>query len=292
VSLSEAAFELPVMQISPCITPVAQLQLLPSAAAAGGVSSPVSSPSRGLGTPATPGAAAAAAAMVALGPPLLQPKQCVDLHTYIACMVPAAAAAGVVQQLQPQQHDQQQLLLVRLPADSSTGSTALEALLLLLPQGMAAEAWAFYKEQQLALLLHDPTECRSPSVISPTRFGSSNPSSSGGSSSLHLLELSEAPWTQVVAVQQQQQGRCGSVLQQCAAAGAVVSTQDLPGRSRVLQQGHAGQLAVSRTRGLGSLVTDMQHLLLLDLEEDEEEDEEADGDDGMEDADGVDDMQQ
>lgn len=271
-SLAETVFESPVMHISPCITPLARLQLLPGSV--GTVGSPVMSPTRPPSTPA--GAAAAAAAMVAVGPPLLQPKPALDLHTYLACLIQAQdGAAGGVGTV-----GQQQLLLARLRTGSSSGAQlGAEAVILQLPLGLSAGAWAFYKDQQLALLLHDPTTCKSPSVVSPTRFGASTPSSSG-SSSLYLVELSEAPWA---AVQQSQQGlsaASNSALEQCVAACAVVDMQELPRRSRVLQHGRAGQLAVSRARGLGSLVTDMQHLLLLDLEEDEGagEDEGSEGD--------------
>jgi hypothetical protein len=224
--------------------------------------------------------------MVAVGPPLLQPKSAFDEHVYVACLVAADSAA-------PAGAGQQQLL-VRLQADTSSSSgagLAAEALLMQLPQGLSAASWAFYKDQQLALLLHDPTTCKSPSVVSPTRFDSSSTTGSSGSSSLHLLQLSDAPWAAVTAVpllsqqQQQQQGWDArqSVLAQCVAAGAVVAMDELQSRSRVLQQGRAGQLAVGRSRGLGSLMTDMQHLLLLDLEEDEEtgEDEVSEGDDDM-----------
>jgi hypothetical protein len=305
-SLAETVCELPVMHISPCIAPVSRLQLVPlssaaalagggaSAAAAGGggrVSSPVGSPVRmPYGT-----AAAAAVTAVVVGPPLLQPKQLIDLHTYIACLVPAAVAAAV-----GYHHQQQLLLLTRLQPNSSSSNAdtaaaaaaAAEAVLLQLPQGVSAAAWAFYKDQQLALLLHDPSVCRSPSVVSPNRFGSSTAGSSG-SSSLYLVGLSEAPWAAVSASptslqqhqQQQRQQEESSVVHRCIAARAVVSLQDLPSRSRVLQHGQAGQLAVSRARGLGCLVTEMQHLLLFDLEEDEgeEEGEEgSEGEDGME----------
>jgi hypothetical protein len=235
------------------------------------------------GTPA-----AAAATAVVVGSPLLQPKQLIDPHTYIACLIPTVVAAAV-----GYHHQQQLLLLTRLqPITSSSSSNAdtaaaAEAVLLQLPQGLSAAAWAFYKDQQLALLLHDPAVCRSPSVVSPNRFGSSTAGSSG-SSSLYLVGLSEAPWAAVTAsptsLPQQQQEE-SSVVHRCIAAGAVVSLQDLPSRSRVLQHGQAGQLAVSRARGLGSLVTDMQHLLLFDLEEDEgekEEEEGSEGEDGME----------
>ena len=302
-SLAETVCELPVMHISPCIAPVSRLQLVPpslssssSAAAAGadgaagasvggGMSSPVGSPVRmPYGTPA-----AAAATAVVVGSPLLQPKQLIDLHTYIACLVPTVVAAAV-----GNHHQQQLLLLTRLqPITSSSSSNAdtaaaaaAEAVLLQLPQGLSAAAWAFYKDQQLALLLHDPAVCRSPSVVSPNRFGSSTAGSSG-SSSLYLVGLSEAPWAAVTASptslpqqQQQQQQEESSVVHRCIAAGAVVSLQDLPSRSRVLQHGQAGQLAVSRARGLGSLVTEMQHLLLFDLEEDEGEEEEEEGSEG------------
>lgn len=68
-------------------------------------------------------------------------------------------------------------------------------------------------------------------------------------------------------------------MQQCLAAGALVPLTALPLRSRALAAGGHEQLAVSRARGLASLVSDMQHLLLLDLEEDEEAG--GDDDDGM-----------
>lgn len=270
-SLAETVFELPVMHMSPCIAAVARLQLLPGAAAA---ASPFASPTQ---TISTPTGAAAAKELVAVAPPLLQPKAAVDLHTYVACLVhpEAAAPASAVAA-----GGRQQLLLARLQtgSGSSSGSDGrqltAEAVVLQLPEGLSSAAWAFYKDQQLALLLHDPSTCKSPDVISPTRFGASTPSSSG-SSSLHLVDLSEAPWAAVSAVQLPQPspaaaGSADTALQQCVAAGAVVDMQGLQSRSRVLQQGLAGQLAVSRARGLGSLVTDMQHLLLLDLEEDEE----------------------
>jgi hypothetical protein len=103
-----------------------------------------------------------------------------------------------------------------------------------------------------------------------------------GSSSLRLLELSEAPWTAVQQQQQQLEGSNSSVVQQCLQQQACVALSDLQQRSRQLQHASsAGQLAVSRARGLASLVTDMQHLLLLDLEDDEEGDEEdEDAEDG------------
>jgi hypothetical protein len=104
-----------------------------------------------------------------------------------------------------------------------------------------------------------------------------------GSSSLHLLELSEAPWTAVHQQQQQQlEGGNSSVMQPCLQQQAIVALSDLQQRSRQLQHASsAGQLAVSRARGLASLVTDMQHLLLLDLEDNEEGDEEdEDAEDG------------
>jgi hypothetical protein len=179
-----------------------------------------------------------------------------------------------------------------------------------LPQGVTASAWAFYKDRQLALLLHDPAVCTSPGIVSPTHIGGGSAavgSSSSGSSSLVLLELSGATWTPVATQELPSQqdigssrdptptptspssGSSSSVLQQCLAAGAVSDLQDLPSRSRVLQPGRAGQLAVSRARGLGSLVTDLQHLLLLDLEEDGDpgEDEGSEGEEGE----GGDDMQ-
>jgi hypothetical protein len=68
-----------------------------------------------------------------------------------------------------------------------------------------------------------------------------------------------------------------SAMQQCLQHQAVVALSEVPQRSRQLQHASsAGQLAVSRARGLANLVTDMQHLLLLDLEEDEEGEEEDD----------------
>jgi hypothetical protein len=74
-------------------------------------------------------------------------------------------------------------------------------------------------------------------------------------------------------------------MQQCPQQQAVVALSDLPQRSRQLQHASsAGQLAVSRARGLASLVTDMQHLLLLDLEDDEEGDEDEEDEDGGSDA--------
>jgi hypothetical protein len=282
-SLAETVFELPVMHISPCIAAAARLQLLPGAAAAG---SPIASPIRTLSTP-TGAAAGAAKELVAVAPPLLQPKAAVDLHTYVACLVrpeAAAAASTVAAGAEGTAGGRQQLLLARLQtgsggsSSSSSGSDGgqltAEAVVLQLPEGLSSAAWAFYKDQQLALLLHDPSTCKSPDVISPTRFGVSTPSSSG-SSSLHLVDLSEGPWAAVPVLQLPQPspaaaGSADTALQQCLTAGAVVDMQALPSRSRVLQQGLAGQLAVSRARGLGSLVTDMQHLLLLDLEEDEE----------------------
>jgi hypothetical protein len=106
-----------------------------------------------------------------------------------------------------------------------------------------------------------------------------------GSSSLHLLALSEAPWTAVHQQQKQQQqqldGGNSSVVHQCLQQQALVELSALQQRSRQLQHASsAGQLAVSRARGLASLVIDMQHLLLLDLEDDEEGDEEEEAEDG------------
>lgn len=297
-SLAETVFELPIMHISPCIAAAARLQLLPgAAAAAGGTASPMASPTRTLSTPT--GAAAAGKELVAVAPPLLQPKAAVDLHTYVACRVrpEAAAAASAVSGGQGAAGSRQQLLLARLEtgtgSSSDGGELTAEAVLLQLPEGLSAAGWAFYKDQQLALLLHDPSTCKSPDVISPTRFGTSTPSSSG-SSSLQLVDLSDAPWAAVLVAQLPQSspaaaGSPNTALQQCMAAGAVVDMQALPSRSRVLQQGLAGQLAVSRARGLGSLVTDMQHLLLLDLEEDEEE---ASGEEVEGSGEGEDDMEQ
>lgn len=280
-SLAETVFGLPVMHISPCIAAAARLQLLPGAAgAAGGAASPMASPTRTLSTP-TGAAAAGRKEFVAVALPLLQPKAAVDLHTYVACLVrpEAAAAASAAGGGQGAADSRQQLLLVRLQTGSGSSSSdggelTAEAVVLQLPEGLSAAGWAFYKDQQLALLLHDPSTCKSPDVISPTRFGASMPSSSG-SSSLQLVDLSDAPWAAVPVAQLPQSspaaGGPNTALQQCMAAGAVVDMQALPSRSRVLHSGPTGQLAVSRARGLGSLVTDMQHLLLLDLEEDEQE---------------------
>lgn len=94
---------------------------------------------------------------------------------------------------------------------------------------------------------------------------------------LHLLQLSDAPWINLKEPQQRPSNG-SSALEQCMQQQAAVPICDLPGRSRQLQHGVTSHLAVSRSRGLASLVTDMQHLLLMDLEEDEEQgDEDADG---------------
>lgn len=75
------------------------------------------------------------------------------------------------------------------------------------------------------------------------------------------------------------------MLQQCLQQQAVVALSDLPQRSRQLQHASsAGQLAVSRVRGLASLVTDMQHLLVMDLEDDEEAEAEEEEEEGGSDA--------
>lgn len=102
---------------------------------------------------------------------------------------------------------------------------------------------------------------------------------------LHLLQLKDAPWIQPQPSPQQQQHQqqqqssvpqAFSILQYCLQHQAVVTLQDLLHRSRQLQHSVTDhQLSVSRSRGLASIVTDMQRLLLLDLEEDEEDDNEV-----------------
>jgi hypothetical protein len=285
-SLCESAFELPIMSISPCVQPVAMLQLLPPGAipaVAATVTSPaLASPSAGAPAAASRASAAAAAAVVA-GPPLLQPKQCADAHTYAACLVPAAAAAAVPGGERLQQLQQQVLLVVRLKPGLGCGAADAgvlhaQAVLLQLQAGATAAAWEFYKDEQLAVLLHSSSNGarqQQQGVLSPTRPGGSS-SSASSSSVLQLLDLSEAPWVDVrgrlLGQQQQQTVAAGSVLEQALAAGGLIAAAELPSRARTLQQtGHAGQLAVSRARGLGSLVTELQQLLLLDLEEDGEE---------------------
>eukprot|EP00775_Hariotina_reticulata_P012351 gene12351-12485_t len=101
-----------------------------------------------------------------------------------------------------------------------------------------------------------------------------NCSSSG--STLSLIELSEAPWVDVPPTSSSTSTFSGgggigqSVVEHCLQMQAVVAVSGLPQRQRQLQAGLSEQLAVSRARGLASLVTNMQHLVLLDLEDDEE----------------------
>jgi hypothetical protein len=92
---------------------------------------------------------------VAVGPPLLQPQQYADLHSYVCCAVPAeiaAAAAGAGA-------EGQMLLLVKLPREGlapqqqQQQQRAVQAVMLQLPEGQSAVAWQFYKGQQLVLLL-------------------------------------------------------------------------------------------------------------------------------------------
>lgn len=104
---------------------------------------------------------------------------------------------------------------------------------------------------------------------------------------LHLLQLTDAPWIKLNQQEQQQRPR-SSVLEQCMQQQAIVFISDLPVRSRRLQHAVTNQLAVSRSRGLASLVTDMQHLLLVDLEDDEDQDQDEDDEDADADADQMD----
>ncbi|KAF8060496.1 Eefsec [Scenedesmus sp. PABB004] len=262
--MCEEAFEAPAMAISPAIAAqTGRLQLVPARPARGAAAAP---------------AAAAAAQAVAVGPPVLQPARCRDLHVYVCCALPAAGGGGG--------GGAQQLLLVRLPPDSLAPQLgqgqeeqgllaprhspppprplAADALLLELPRGEAALAWAAYQGEQLALLTHD-------------RGGGGDAGLSG--SSLQLLELAAAPWAALPAGAL---GRGGAAAA-AAAAGAVVAAADLPRRARRFAHAATGQLAVSRTRGLAAVVSELQHLLLLDLEEDEEGggSEEGSGDERM-----------
>jgi hypothetical protein len=151
VSLCEEEFEQPLVVISPSVAPpVAQLQLLPSAG---------DSAAAGLGGRQA-GSSSSSSKGVAVGPPLLQPQQYADLHTFVCCAVPAevaaaaAAAAGVEGQL---------LQLVKLPREGlgpqqqQQQQRAVQAVLLQLPEGQSAVAWQFYKGQQLVLLLQGVT---------------------------------------------------------------------------------------------------------------------------------------
>jgi hypothetical protein len=149
VSLCEEEFEQPLVVISPSVTPpVAQLQLLPSTG---------DNAAAGLGGQQAGSSSSSGSQGVAVGPPLLQPPQYADLHSYVCCAVPteaaaaaAAAAAGVEGQL---------LLLVKLPREGlglqqqQQQLRAVQAVLLQLPEGHTAVAWQFYKGQQLVLLL-------------------------------------------------------------------------------------------------------------------------------------------
>lgn len=105
-------------------------------------------------------------------------------------------------------------------------------------------------------------------------------------SSLHLLDLSAAPWAAVQHPPPSGSSNSSSVLEQCLQQQAVIAVTELQQRSRQLHVGaSAGHLAVSRSRGLASLVTDMQHLMVMDLEDDEDQggDEQEEGEE--EDAD-------
>jgi hypothetical protein len=138
VSLCEEEFEQPLVAISPSVAPpVAQLQLLPSAAGAaasgGGLQASSSSSS----------------SKVAVGPPLLQPQQVADLHSYVCCAVPAQIAAAAAAAAEGQM-----LLVVQLPREGlAQQQAAVKAVLLQLLEGQSAIAWQFYKGQQLVLLV-------------------------------------------------------------------------------------------------------------------------------------------
>jgi hypothetical protein len=99
-------------------------------------------------------------------------------------------------------------------------------------------------------------------------------SSSSSGNILSIIELSEAPWVDVPPplnrTSDSSAGGGQTVAEHCLQLKAVVAVSQLPQRQRRLQDGLSEQLAVSRARGLASMVTNMQHLVLLDLEDDEE----------------------
>jgi hypothetical protein len=279
LSEAEEAFEAPVLELSQGLTcRAALLPLLPAA--------PDSSSSS---------SAASAALGVSFAPPQLQPSVACDTSTHIVCAVPHAAASAAAgdcgcsaadlppsgRQLlllvkvssMPQQQQQQQQQLLPPAESSACGLEPLNArmLLLALPVGVEAADWAVYRASQLAVVLLNSSDSVSGTQALVAATAAASAAAAGTDrpccSSLCLFDLAGAPWEPL-----QTCAGAPSALTQCIAAGAHVHAEALPRRMRALPTSASGRptLALSRGRGLASVLSDAASLLLLDLEEDEE----------------------
>lgn len=236
------ALEQPCAAISPAITAVGSWVLVAGGeAAADTVTSSSSHSSSSLGR-------------VTVAPPISQPVQKQDSTCSICCRRQQEVGGPI------------ELLLVRSTGQGldDRGGLVWECCAVQVPGEVQLVDVAWYKEQQLALLVQGPAG---------DMEGASN-SSNARSCVLQLVDVSEAPWHHQQQQQRQPGGEGaagGGVLSGCAA----VELQQLPCRARALAGGRGGQapLGVSRTRGLALVVSDMQHVGVWDLEEDEEDEE-------------------